>query len=358
MIHNSVVVDKDPYFVIDPITRIISNESTSKVNIIQFDHNSERFTFSMPRIVEGHDMSECNVVQVHYANTDAITMEQTTGIYTVGDLEVDETDDTKITLSWLLSQNVTQRVGKLEFLVRFACTDAESNITYAWNTAIFDAIKVAKGMNNTEIIDITYPDVLATKEDRINKVYNIVGDETSEKYPTVLAVLNYLKTLPSTGGMTEQQVKELLVDGIDFLTVKQLISAYALHIDGDVGHIVVRDGKGNPISLRDVLETYSNKTIIADAIGEAMMHNTEYRIGTMSNTFEFVFPETKTDDYISSVDFVTSTTAPTLTYEDDIHWSGDDLTDGVFVPVSNKHYTIVFWYDGTYLNGAVRGVAI
>lgn len=214
MIHNGVVVDKDPYFVIDPITRIITNQSTNKVNIIQFDHNSERFTFSMPRIVEGHDMSECNVVQVHYANTDAVTMEQTTGIYTVDDLQIDENDNETITLSWLLSQNVTQRVGKLEFLIRFACTDTESNIMYAWNTAIFDTIKVAKGMNNTGVIEQTYPDVLVAKEDRLNKVDTITGKETSEKYPTALAVIDYLKKNGGSGGVLTSVPTEYTVGDV------------------------------------------------------------------------------------------------------------------------------------------------
>lgn len=265
MIHNGVVVDKDPYFVIDPITRIITNQSTNKVNIIQFDHNSERFTFSMPRIVEGHDMSECNVVQVHYANTDAVTMEQTTGIYTVDDLQIDENDNETITLSWLLSQNVTQRVGKLEFLIRFACTDTESNIMYAWNTAIFDTIKVAKGMNNTDVIEQTYPDVLVAKEDRLNKVYSITGKETSEKYPTVLAVMEYVRKNGGSGGggMTEQEIRDLFAEIIEskYVSATDTVSTPRIwmHDNNDWSGFVRVDANGNETTMEQTLATKANE---------------------------------------------------------------------------------------------------
>lgn len=365
MIHNGVVVDKDPYFVIDPITRIITNQSTNKVNIIQFDHNSERFTFSMPRIVEGHDMSECNVVQVHYANTDAVTMEQTTGIYTVDDLQIDENDNETITLSWLLSQNVTQRVGKLEFLIRFACTDGESNIMYAWNTAIFDTIKVAKGMNNTDIIDQTYPDVLVAKEDRLNKVYTITGNETYEQYPTVLAVKEYLRK--NGGGLTEDDMRDILAGQIDvgYVTVSSngRITTPAIYIsDGvpDWRGLVQYDGSGSEITMEQTLATKSDKTNIVDSSSGLLSNNTECRIGTLESPYTFVLPELDVIDngYISSITFDTGTTAPELHYNTNIRWSGDDLSDNLFVPVENKHYTIVFWYDGTYLNGVVRSVEI
>lgn len=164
-----------------------------------------------------------------------------------------------------------------------------------------------------------------------------------------------------SGKLDEDELSEILDGGIDFLTIKQLLTAYALHIDGDLSHIVVRDGEGNPISLRDVLETKSDKTeIVESGISTplTLLHNKEYRLGTIPNAFKFDFPETLIDDYIASIDFVTNTT-PELSYDVGIHWSGDDISDNTaFVPVANKHYTIVFWYDGTYLNGAVRGVEI
>ena len=70
MSHIHSVYDGDTHFKIDPVTRQIENTS-GKVILMQNDHNSERFTFEIPRTIDGHDMSQCNAVEVHYINIDA-----------------------------------------------------------------------------------------------------------------------------------------------------------------------------------------------------------------------------------------------------------------------------------------------
>ncbi len=160
MAHTDKILDTDKHFEIDPITRAIKNQSPSKVSVMQYDHNSERFTFTLPKSVEGHDMTECNRIEVHYINIDSITKESNTGVYEVSDLAVSPEDENSLTCSWLLSQNATQKVGALSFLLRFACVDAEGNIEYAWNTGIFKGIHVSAGMYNSEIIVEQYADVL------------------------------------------------------------------------------------------------------------------------------------------------------------------------------------------------------
>ena len=73
-IHN--VNDSDNKFIVDGISRVIKNASTSKTMVMQFDHNSEVFTFELPRYIEGHDMMLCNRVEVHYLNIDTATKEE------------------------------------------------------------------------------------------------------------------------------------------------------------------------------------------------------------------------------------------------------------------------------------------
>ena len=41
---------------------------------------------------------------------------------------------------------------------------------------------------------------------------------------------------------------------------------------------------------------------------------------------------------------------------DDIKWTGDDIVDDAFVPIANKRYNVIIWWDGMFTNGAVRGV--
>ena len=129
MAHTHAVKDGDARFVINPITRAIKGDSR-KTKIMQYDHNSERFTFEIPKEVVGHDMSLCNKVEIHYFNIDAQTKEQKSGKYTVEDLRV---EGDNVVFSWLVSLNGTQLKGVLKFLIRFKCEE-NGIVTYSWNT--------------------------------------------------------------------------------------------------------------------------------------------------------------------------------------------------------------------------------
>ena len=83
------VYDTDLHFCIDPITRSIKNQTPGKTKLIQYDHNSERFTFEIPRYVDGHDMSKCDKVEVHYINISAGKSQQSADVYLCDDMQVD-----------------------------------------------------------------------------------------------------------------------------------------------------------------------------------------------------------------------------------------------------------------------------
>lgn len=160
MAHKHPVYDCDPHFVVNPITRTMKAEGSQKVCVIQYDHNSERFSFELPRYIEGHDMSLCNVIQVHYINIDSTTKSVNTGVYEVGDMQISPYSDETIVLTWLISQNATQLVGQLHFLLRFTCVDETGNVDYAWNSGINTGILVSKGIYNSSEIIVDYPDLL------------------------------------------------------------------------------------------------------------------------------------------------------------------------------------------------------
>ena len=152
MSHSHVLYDADPHFKIDPISRKITNESSTKTTIIQHDHNSERFTFSMPRYVEGVDISLCNIVEVHYVNIEANTKIVRAGVYTIDDLHVKDDDENTVVCSWVVAKNATQFIGQLQFLIRFSCTHGESGtIDYVWNTAVYSGITISQGIYNGDI---------------------------------------------------------------------------------------------------------------------------------------------------------------------------------------------------------------
>lgn len=162
MAHIHSVYDTDGHFVIDPITRAITN-SSKKIKVMQGDHKSEHFTFEISKLVDGHNMTFCNKVEIHYINIDASDKsKQSADFYEAKNMKVSEDNNSVVTFLWELTRNATKYAGTLSFLIRFACTDDDGVEEYAWHTDIFQSITVGNGMNNAtpEVIE-PYIDVIA-----------------------------------------------------------------------------------------------------------------------------------------------------------------------------------------------------
>lgn len=150
------VQDLDPHFIINGDTRVISNTAPKSV-LVQFDHNSERFTFEMPRYVEEHDMSLCDLVQVHYINIGGAN--RNADVYQVDDLAVKSDDSDTIEFTWLIANSATQLAGSLNFVIRFACT-VDGEVFYVWNTEIYKDVTISNGIDNTGSVVSEYGDIL------------------------------------------------------------------------------------------------------------------------------------------------------------------------------------------------------
>lgn len=144
MSHEHAVIDSDKYYIIDPIMRTITNTGSLKTKLMQKDHNSERFTFEMPKEIEGHDMNQCNSIQVHFANTDRTKKNKSTGYYTVNDLTAKTDDDTKLIFTWTIQSPATVYDGSLTFFINFRCIDENGVITYRWSTDINTDVSIGK----------------------------------------------------------------------------------------------------------------------------------------------------------------------------------------------------------------------
>lgn len=159
MPHSHPIYDSDKHFVIDPITRNITNNS-SKLTLMQYDHNSERFTFEIPKVIEGHDMSLSDVVRVNFINIGSIKSNTNSGVYEVDDVTISSDDQDTITFGWLISGAATRYNGSLNFAIRFYCLSDESEIEYSWGTNIYSGINIANSLDNSEAIEEDYVDVL------------------------------------------------------------------------------------------------------------------------------------------------------------------------------------------------------
>lgn len=207
MNHNTGIRDQDPYFEIATDTRKVVNKSTTKTAIMQFDHNSERFTFSADRFIENHDMTECDSIEIHYLNESLIDKEIVSGMYKVGDVSVDPDDDTKIIFTWLLSQNVTRQAGALTFIIRFVCLDSDKKPSYIWSTRKFKGFSVEDGFDNVE-------DILDLESDIVHQLINDIkninnngsggGSENDEMYQELRSMIDQLDST------TEQKFSSLV----------------------------------------------------------------------------------------------------------------------------------------------------
>lgn len=168
MAHLHELRDMDTHFVIDPVTRAITNPNSQKNKLMQGDHNSEIYTFEIPKLVEGHDMSLCNQVRIHYNDIASDKANESKDVYTVNDLHIDIVESDTITFSWLISGNATKYAGLLSFRIQFLCIDESGAITYKWHTEVFKGITISDGFDNTPADLEEYSDILAAWEVRLD----------------------------------------------------------------------------------------------------------------------------------------------------------------------------------------------
>lgn len=171
MPHNHDIVDSDKHFVIDPVTKQITTTS-EKLTLITGDHNSERYTFEIPKIVEGHDMSTCIRVEIHFNNISS-SSSVNKGVYLCKDVQV---VDDNLTFSWLISREATKYSGSLLFSVRFICIDGEKSVVYDWRTGIYKNIKIADTVCNSAVIEETVPDYVAKIKQEIAEDISVQED--------------------------------------------------------------------------------------------------------------------------------------------------------------------------------------
>lgn len=166
---DDIIVDADEHFTIDTTTRAISSESNKKLTIMQYDNKSERYSFDVNKIIDGHDLTLCNRVQVHFINIGS-NKQKHPGLYLVDDVQVNDKDPNKLTFSWLISQDATQLSGILSFLVSFECVDGDT-VLYRWSSSTFNSIQIVAGMDNDNTIAELYADELLAWQNAMETEY-------------------------------------------------------------------------------------------------------------------------------------------------------------------------------------------
>lgn len=176
MPHKHPVYDTDKHFKIDPVTKRITTECP-KMSFPQRSHKSELITFEIPKEVEGHDMSLCNVVEIHYQNIEAANKDnKNIGIYSVADLKA---EGETVFFSWLIEEDSTYYAGGLMFAIHFACVDG-GKVEYNFPTLSYSAITIGATVWNSETIAKEHPDIIAEFESRIKALEQDSGSGLPE----------------------------------------------------------------------------------------------------------------------------------------------------------------------------------
>lgn len=133
--------------------------------------------------------------------------------------------------------------------------------------------------------------------------------------------------------------------------------------------LAVREGLGNnSLTWTDAYKTSARNTIGAEAQSTiqtlsatdsiTLADNTLYRGGEQTS-LTFALPNSDTVDFVSQITFKSGSTPTAITVpQTGFVWDerSVDLNNGAFVPVANKNYTIIVWYNGFTFVGITEGV--
>ena len=199
--------------VIDAEQRTIVIPESESLFGVKFDKDVERKYFQCPKIVgDNIDLSQC---QIYIAYVAMITQNQQypetgVGLYNCDDVEI---SGDNITFSWKLSGNVFAQEGYIAFKV-VAKQSIGGELSTRWNTVpAFGTI--LNTISDGEDIAEQYPDIINQLLTKMESVEQIATPEAMQGY-----VDAYLKENPVTGGMTEEQKKQLIQNTFEIQDIR------------------------------------------------------------------------------------------------------------------------------------------
>lgn len=241
MAHKHTVRDTGAHFTIDPFSRQVKNDSANKTTIVQYDHNSERLTFEMPLYIDGHAMTLCNLIELHFINVSTEGDTQHPGTYEVTDIKA---EGDKAIFTWLISQEATQLVGSLNFIIVFKCLE-DGKTVYRWSTEIFKNLSVSDGMDNGEVVLTEYPDILAQWKTQLFDASNTAVSNVATAEASALAAIE------AAGEAKKQSVLDSIPDEYEALSTvvdqSHRNKAGAIVIEKEGKSIVLKDASEYPL---------------------------------------------------------------------------------------------------------------
>lgn len=247
-------------FRINPFSRAVINESEVEIVIAQYDHNSERFIFELPKMVEEHDMTLCSAIRIHYINAGS-NNKVNKDVYIVDDLKISDDDPDTITFSWPLSKSATSINGVLSFAIEFVCT-TDGKVDYSWSTLPSESIKISETYNISDnVIDEDYSDILELWKEELFSQFMEEGFDLSDYYDKEETDAKLATKADEMAGMQKISLVGISSLDRDFRDV-EYISEDSFYLT--LGGTLTVDFQGY-VRFR-MLTTYNGNTIFVDGV--------------------------------------------------------------------------------------------
>lgn len=139
----SVNPDTEPEITINPDTREITVPQELYNIAVVADDNAEMVKIRIPRYFDGEDFSlrNCTISFNNAANR--------RGVYIVRNITIEEEF---LVLNWYISKFVTEKFGKIQFVVEFKKEIDNRGMSYSWSTLPTE-MNVMAGLDNKVVID-------------------------------------------------------------------------------------------------------------------------------------------------------------------------------------------------------------
>lgn len=211
MAHLHEVKDSDKHFIIDPVTMAISNANHKKNKLMQGDHNSEVYTFELPKTIEGHEMMLCDKVELHFINNKSDKTAKSSDVYVVKDMHIDEKEQDKIIFTVTLDGKASKYEGSLWIRILFACTK-DGVYTYKKWTEIFKDLAVGEGFENkTGVIEENSDLLLEWKHELEEQIANAsVSQEQVEQIEKNTQDISELSATKADKMTTDEEIEMLI----------------------------------------------------------------------------------------------------------------------------------------------------
>lgn len=250
MTHSHNIVDSGSHFVIDPLLRTITSVA-EEVVLVEGDHNSERYTFEIPRMVEGHDMSLSDRIEIHYDNIAKNKKDVVEGLCIANGITVK--DDT-LEFGWLVTENVTKFAGTTQFWINFICLDKDDNIIYSWGTEVYKSIRILPNNDNTESVIAKFPDVLSQWKEEILSSIDVIGESriTFVESPNEDGRMLCLRDLNSGVHILRGRFKPFSSATVSYTFSSDILASVIR--DDDVSYVQILYPKNNTIQYMEITD--------------------------------------------------------------------------------------------------------